>query len=907
MDDLAGLDWNTASSQSSKKPPTSINANYFPTLRPTPPDSGRSTPSSIPLNSSGMLHGAIGPPVKPSTPNNDSFAQLLPFASGPKKSNLSLQQQQKLLQEQQSGQGGDRFGSNTQKLQNERAELQEDAALRFKKSGILNNAQHLSATVNRPFAAITARSKPSESSNDLLAAFSADAPVDASSNFPPPGPGTTERAITPSVQDDLKQNDLAVLDDDPFELASANRDQPNISQSHQLSEEDDDILGLLGKPVSEISQSKAEIRKPPSAKVSAADPALAELVDMGFPAERSKEALAKTESGQDVQLAVGWLLNQAHSESRSRSRTPGGEVPQSHSRDAKQDRRPSREPETESATPTWMRQQSRSASGSRNRDSKSESGTEKDPTKYAAELGNSLFKTANSLWKSGAKKINKAVADYSAETGNSQPKWLQHAPKNGPVAEISSLQSPDSDSGPGTTPVLSPPTPSSSTDEALLLESANGRPTRKARQNEMQSSKTELKASDFERKAPSGNAARIASQRQAVEQPPSMAGRGRPTRQVIEEGVQVYISPARRKKPAATPPTGPTAIDFPVSGSSASESQRRARVTFSAARANQTPDLPQRLGISRSPQSQPKAAPRKIPPVSQITLKSSTSHRLAGTAAFRLGNYADATVSYSKALQDLPRDHPLTVVLLTNRALTYLKTGDPKSCVADADTAIAVIGPSKGSGESIEYGGDEGTKDMAPFWGKAMMRRAEALEQLERWGDALKMWKECVENGVGGATSVQGRSRCEKAIGGIEASQATSRRPMPAPKKSMPRAAPRKSALDGLSRRSASAPATAEAVNRLRAANAKADQVDDEKFALADSVDARLTSWRKGKEGNLRALLGSLDTVLWEGAGWKKAGMSELIVPAKVKVAYMKGIAKVHPDKVRHTQLPCGH
>ena len=38
--------------------------------------------------------------------------------------------------------------------------------------------------------------------------------------------------------------------------------------------------------------------------------------------------------------------------------------------------------------------------------------------------------------------------------------------------------------------------------------------------------------------------------------------------------------------------------------------------------------------------------------------------------------------------------------------------------------------------------------------------------------------------------------------------------------------------------------------------------------------------------------------VLWEGVGWKKVGMGELIVPSKVKVVYMKGIAKVHPDKV---------
>jgi hypothetical protein len=222
--------------------------------------------------------------------------------------------------------------------------------------------------------------------------------------------------------------------------------------------------------------------------------------------------------------------------------------------------------------------------------------------------------------------------------------------------------------------------------------------------------------------------------------------------------------------------------------------------------------------------------------------------------------------------------------------LTNLKTGDPKASIADAESALAVIGPSKGEGECIDIGGAEGTKDMAQFWAKAMTRRAEALEQLERWGEAAQAWRDCVEGGVGGSLSIQGRNRCEKAAGrGNRPTTPVRRSPAVTAKK-----AARPSAIHASS---------AEAVTRLRAANKEAERVDDEKFALADGVDERLTKWRKGKEGNLRALLGSLDGVLWDGAGWKKVGMGELILPNKVKVAYMRGIAKVHPDKVR---LPSG-
>jgi len=184
-------------------------------------------------------------------------------------------------------------------------------------------------------------------------------------------------------------------------------------------------------------------------------------------------------------------------------------------------------------------------------------------------------------------------------------------------------------------------------------------------------------------------------------------------------------------------------------------------------------------------------------------------------------------------------------------------------------------------------GPGEGMKDMKEFWGKALVRKAEALEQMERWSEAAGVWKEAVEAGVGGATAAQGRQRCEKAL-----------QPKPKPASRLtpkPVARPKPSAMSDL------APAPTqnfEAVNRLRAANAAAEKADDEKFALSDIVDAKLLKWRDGRKDNLRALLGALDQILWDGSGWKKVGMHELVLNGKVKINYMKAIAKVHPDKV---------
>lgn len=53
-----------------------------------------------------------------------------------------------------------------------------------------------------------------------------------------------------------------------------------------------------------------------------------------------------------------------------------------------------------------------------------------------------------------------------------------------------------------------------------------------------------------------------------------------------------------------------------------------------------------------------------------------------------------------------------------------------------------------------------------------------------------------------------------------------------------------------------------------------------------------------GKKSNIRALLCSLHTVLWEDGKWQKYEMHQLISAADVKKAYRKACLAVHPDKV---------
>ncbi|XP_053153314.1 cyclin-G-associated kinase isoform X2 [Hemicordylus capensis] len=65
-----------------------------------------------------------------------------------------------------------------------------------------------------------------------------------------------------------------------------------------------------------------------------------------------------------------------------------------------------------------------------------------------------------------------------------------------------------------------------------------------------------------------------------------------------------------------------------------------------------------------------------------------------------------------------------------------------------------------------------------------------------------------------------------------------------------------------------------------------------------DPLKLKILDWIEGKERNIRALLSTLHTVLWEGeTRWKSVGMADLVTPEQVKKYYRKAVLVVHPDK----------
>ncbi|CAA0809967.1 Chaperone DnaJ-domain superfamily protein [Striga hermonthica] len=73
----------------------------------------------------------------------------------------------------------------------------------------------------------------------------------------------------------------------------------------------------------------------------------------------------------------------------------------------------------------------------------------------------------------------------------------------------------------------------------------------------------------------------------------------------------------------------------------------------------------------------------------------------------------------------------------------------------------------------------------------------------------------------------------------------------------------------------------------------------EEKRRLAETLDNNIRCWAAGKEGNLRALLSSLQQVLWPECGWRPVSLTDMITSDSVKKVYKKATLYVHPDKVQ--------
>ncbi|KAH8092472.1 hypothetical protein BXZ70DRAFT_951043 [Cristinia sonorae] len=606
------------------------------------------------------------------------------------------------------------------------------------------------------------------------------------------------------------------------------------------SDDEDDILGDLSKPIDQVRASK-----PPSHSSSPQPPAsgqrsravsppphiIGQIVEMGFSPQQARVALASTETGLDVQAALETLIaNGAASDAASSSRPPP------RNREPEGARRRLTD-EDENVIPPRRRQPGAAPPRGREHDTPSPAGGESQVNlqeqadkllAQASEIGLSVFNRAGALWKQGREKVQQAYEEQKAVRGggsatgvkDGRPKWMQEAAeRSGGRGDDGWGESPQDGGfrdGDHDDPVL-PPRP------------------------------TERKAQPTRQEAGLSNGSKTGDLLSADE----------PT---------AYVSPWRRKAPSraeilskSTTPAAPT-----------------------PARNPSPIPLIQRKTISATPSA----------------MAVSAKHKATGSEKFKLGQYAEAETSYSTAISALPDSHLLLVPLYNNRALTRIKTGDHSGAIEDCTTVITLIGASyHPAREAKVTKEDEGASvDLADGLVKAYRRRAEAYEGKEKWDAARQDWELIAGAEWAGkvrSEAVRGAGRCRRMVtataeGNTDAPAAPKPKPtaIPARPKSKPKPV----------QRGPTPPS--EALNRVREANQAAEAEDQMKHELKDTIDAKLAAWKNGKETNIRALIASLDTVLWPELGWQKVGMHELISPNQVKIRYTKAIAKLHPDKL---------
>ncbi|KAH0468300.1 hypothetical protein IEQ34_003333 [Dendrobium chrysotoxum] len=97
--------------------------------------------------------------------------------------------------------------------------------------------------------------------------------------------------------------------------------------------------------------------------------------------------------------------------------------------------------------------------------------------------------------------------------------------------------------------------------------------------------------------------------------------------------------------------------------------------------------------------------------------------------------------------------------------------------------------------------------------------------------------------------------------------------------------------------RTAERAAKALAEKNLRDCLAQREQAERDRFA--ESLDAEVRRWSNGKDGNLRALLSTLQYILGSDSGWQPIPLTDVLTAAAVKKAYRKATLCVHPDKLQ--------
>lgn len=302
------------------------------------------------------------------------------------------------------------------------------------------------------------------------------------------------------------------------------------------------------------------------------------------------------------------------------------------------------------------------------------------------------------------------------------------------------------------------------------------------------------------------------------------------------------------------------------------------------------------------------------PQITDIELISYKEYKDNATQLFKNGHYSEALEQYTKSLNTLPNNHPLRLIAISNMMISQLKVGEYNNIIKlmDAceklwpnvpdDNKNSTITTAKSNWDQI-IPESEPQRTFKDIWIKIMLRCAESYEHLEDFNSALNVYKQLLNKNVTNKKVLDGKRRCEKIIypekfkPTSSSSSSSSSNPSVLSPMVNKTTHPIKSLPSNNKTQSSSNSKSTENVARIKQQNAKLEEESILKEKLYDQVNLKIEQWKADKPTDIRHLLSNLQQVVtW--TSWTPVSSTDLVMPKKVKVTYLKAAARTHPDKV---------
>lgn len=262
--------------------------------------------------------------------------------------------------------------------------------------------------------------------------------------------------------------------------------------------------------------------------------------------------------------------------------------------------------------------------------------------------------------------------------------------------------------------------------------------------------------------------------------------------------------------------------------------------------------------------------------ISTIELSGYVEFKGNGAEFFKNGDYSSALTEYQKSLQTLPNNHPLRIISYSNIIASQIKVGEYSHSLESSEAALQLFPQDDKQWVQFIQNSDP-QRSYKDIWPKIMLRKAEAAEHLEKYQVAFDTYQLLLKKNVINDKIMAGKRRCQKVLN-------------PAVSKPV-------RINTSTSTRKATSSTPSKNLQRVKEQNQNKEREEAQRVELRDTVDYKIEKWKDQKGDDIRHLLSTLGSILtW--SNWKDVSAADLVMPKKVKITYMRAVAKIHPDKV---------